>query len=178
MSRQKNPSSASVRLPVTFNWAKATFSPVVHSAGFFTYAAIILFFCFGLIPNFLPVPEWVFRICMVALVFLLDRLFTRWFAGYTLQGKIEVGEKELRLVSVAGRTEHILKYSDIYQVYVLEGIPMSLFTALSEHRTVVVEVVFRDKRTMRFESVKWAKDPHAKLSFEKAIDEVRHQFGK
>jgi hypothetical protein len=163
-------------LPVTFNWAKARFPAFAHSTGFFLYAAIILFFCFGLIPNFLPVPDWVFRSCMVALILVIDRLCNKLFLGYTLQGKVEVGEQDIRLVSQRGRTEHILKHSDIYRVHVLEGIPMSLFTALSEHRTVVVEIVFRDKRTMKFEVTKWANQPQEKWHFEKCIDAVRATY--
>lgn len=163
--------------PVTFNWAKASFSPFAHITGFFLYSAIILFICFGFIPNFLPVPDWVYRLCAVAFIFLIDRLFTRLFMGYTLQGKVEIGEKDLRLVSVRGRTEHILNYSEIHQIHVMEGIPMSLFTAFSEHRTVVVQVVFKDLRTMQFESTKKANEPNNEWTFGKVVDSIDRRLG-
>lgn len=131
-----------------------------------------------MIPNFLPVPEWVFRICMIAMVILLDRWLNKRFRMYHEQGRVEFDQSEIRLRSVNGTVEHRLDYNDIYKIFVLDGVPVSLFAFFSEYRTQVAEIVFRDGRTMKFECVRWAKDTPVKTDLDSWIDVIKPRFGE
>lgn len=150
----------------------------MHSASFFFYAALILFVVFGIVPNFLPVPDAVFRMCLVALILLLDRLLHRRFKMYSEQGTVEFDDSELRLRGRSGMVEHKLAYNDIYKIFVIDGVPVSLFGFFSEYRTQVAEIVFRDGRTMQFECVRKAIQAPAETDLDKWIDVIKPKFGE
>jgi len=151
-----NRSTSELSLPVTYTWAKSVIPVRFRSAVFFFYATIVLFFAFGMIPNFLPVPQWVFNIDGVVLLLVVDWLCHRIFKGYRRQGIVQFGAEDVRLESVGGTLEHLLLYREIYKVQVLEGIPLTPFYFVSRHKTVVLHFVFKDGRTMKVECVKRA----------------------
>lgn len=163
--------------PVTFVWARSKFPVFTHTVVFFIYAALILFFGFALIPNFLPIPDWTFNVGGIALIFLLDWQLHHLISGYTKQGKMEVGEQDICFYSVSGRLEHRLRYAEIHTIQVMEGVPLSLFHFMSASRTVVIDVVFKDKRNLKFECVKWTTVAGKRIDVESCIGAVENRFG-
>lgn len=140
----------------SFNWVKTGVPAWAPLLGFFAYTALILFVGFGLIPNFTPLSNTVFRPGMIALIFLIDWILNTGRTWYTLQGTVNVGPKYMELVSQRGRTEHRINYSDVKQYQIHDGVQFSLFRFLSPHRTLVVELALNDGSKLLFECAKWS----------------------
>ena len=140
----------------TFILAKSTLPLWTNTAGFFFYCALILFFGFGLIPNFTPLENWQFNVGGMALIFLLDWLLNNLFKGYVPQGKIVINQQKTELISLKGRVEHTINHQNVKGLRVHDGVQFSLFRFLSKHRLVIVEMAFKDGTTMKFEAVKWS----------------------
>ena len=140
----------------TFTWARSTFPLWMNMAGFFFYCTIVLFFGFGLIPNFTPLENWMFNVGGMALIFLLDWLLNAFFRGYIPQVIFVVGQHKMELISMKGRVEHTINYQDVKGLRVHDGVQFSIFRFISKHRLVIVEMAFKDGSTMKFEAVKWS----------------------
>ncbi len=140
----------------TFTWAKSTFPLWLNTAGFFFYCSLVLFFGFGLIPNFTPLENWQFNVGGMALVFLLDWLLNTFYTGFIPQGRIVVTQQKMELISLKGRVEHTINYQNVKGLRVHDGVQFSLFRFISKHRLVIVEMAFKDGSTMKFEAVKWS----------------------
>ncbi|ASS49701.1 MAG: hypothetical protein A3D31_08975 [Candidatus Fluviicola riflensis] len=140
----------------TFTWAKSTLPLWTNTAGFFVYCSLVLFFGFGLIPNFTPLENWQFNVGGMVLVFLLDWLLNTFYTGYKPQGRIVVMQQKMELVSLKGRVEHSINYQNVKGLRVHDGVQFSLFRFISKHRLVIVEMLFKDGSTMKFEAVKWS----------------------
>lgn len=140
----------------SFNWVKTGVPAWAPLLGFLTYTALILFFGFGLIPNFTPFSDTLFRVGMIALVFLGDWLLNLNRTWYSLQGTMVVGPKYMELVSQRGRVEHRINYKDVKQYQIHDGVQFSLFRFLSPHRTLVVELALMDGTKLLFECTKWS----------------------
>ena len=140
----------------SFNWVKTGVPAWAPLLGFFGYTALILFFGFGLIPNFTPLSDMIFRLGMIVVVFLVDWLLNFRRTWYTLQGTVMVGPNHMELISQRGRTEHRINYSDVKQYQIHDGVQFSLFRFLSPHRTLVVELALNDGNKLLFECAKWS----------------------
>lgn len=148
--------AASSSANTSYNWVKTGVPAWAPLLGFFSYTALILFFGFGLIPNFTPFTDVVFRTGMVALVFLGDWLLNLNRTWYTLQGTVVVGPKNMELISQRGRVEHRINYADVKQYQIHDGVQFSLFRFLSPHRTLVIELALTDGTKLLFECTKWS----------------------
>lgn len=174
MSAQQPELNAS-QLP-SFRWVKSDFPIFLRMGGFFFYAAIILFFGFGLIPNFLPVSNTVFNVGGVALIFLLDFVYTRFLSGQKQLGTIHFDADRIRIISTDGSGDRELSYEQIRNLTVYEGVPLSLFSYLDESKTVMLEIVLKDLKNIKLETVKKAREENA-ADLEKVVDFLQDRIG-
>lgn len=174
MSAQQSELNAS-NLP-TFQWVKSDFPIFLRSAGFFFYAALILFFCFDIIPNFLPVPDLVFNFGGIVVIFLLDLIYTRFLAGQKQLGTIRFDSDCIRVISTDGAADREVSYEEIRNLTVYEGVPLSLFYYLDNSKTVMLEIVLKDLKNIKLECIKKANEENA-ADLEQTVDFLQDRIG-
>jgi hypothetical protein len=160
----------------SFRWVKSDFPIFLRSAGFFFYAALILFFGFDIIPNFLPVSDTVFNVGGIAVIFLLDFIYTRFLSRQKPLGTIHFDAGRIRVISADGTDDRELAYEQIRNLTVYEGVPLSLFYYLAESKTVMLEIVLKDLKNIKLECIKKSDHENA-ANLEQVVDFLQDRIG-